>query len=65
MPNDFVDTFNSVIPSHIMKFIVWHDVDDSDEEVSDEEVQYEEEEVEEDVVEPEHFYINKNHRFNK
>ena len=51
MPNDFVDTFNSIIPSHIMKFILWHDVDDSDADVQQEdEGQYFEEEDEvEDV----------------
>ena len=26
-------TFNNIIRSHIMKFITWHDVDDSDEDV--------------------------------
>ena len=50
MPNDFVDTFNSIIPSHIMKFILWQDADDfADVEVQDEEGQYSEEE--EDVEE--------------
>ena len=56
-------TFNNLIPSHSMKFIVWHDVDDSDEEVSDEEVQYEDDEVE-DVAVQEHFYINRNQHSN-
>ncbi len=45
-------TFNNLIPSHSMKFILWHDVDESDEGVQEEdEDQYSDEEDEvEDVV---------------
>ena len=51
MPNDFVDTFNSIIPSHIMKFILWHEDADSDADVQQEdEDQYSEEDEEEDEV---------------
>ena len=59
------DTFINLIPSHIMKFIKWHDADEiSDVDEAESEQPLEDEEVE-DVAEPEHFYINKNHRFNK
>ena len=65
MPNDFVDTFNNLIPSHIMKFIKWQDEEDEslDEDEAEQEQLRDEGEVE-DVVEPEHFYINKNHHSN-
>ena len=43
-------TFNNLIPSHSMKFILWHDVDESEGEVQDE-GQYSEED--EDVEEVE------------
>ncbi len=50
MPNDFVDTFNSIIPSHIMKFIKWRDV-----EAEQEPEQYsEEEDVPEDEEAPDY-----------
>ena len=52
MPNDFVDTFNSIIPSHIMKFILWHEDADSDADVQQEdEDQYSEEDEDVDEVE--------------
>ena len=63
MPNDFVDTFNSIIPSHIMKFIIWQDDVDSDVDEAEPEQSYEDDEVE-DVVEPEDSYIIKNLLFN-
>ncbi len=51
MPNDFVDTFNSIIPSHIMKFILWHDDEESDVDVQQEdEDQYSEEDEDEEEV---------------
>ncbi len=51
MPNNFVDTFNSIIPSHLMKFILWQDADDfADAEVQDE-GQYSEEDEDVDEVE--------------
>ena len=50
MPNDFVDTFNSIIPSHLMKFILWHDVDESADVEAEEDDQYSEEEEEEEEV---------------
>ena len=52
MPNDFVDTFNNLIPSHIMKFILWQDEEDSDVEYQDEEHPLDDEE-EEGVLESE------------
>ncbi len=50
MPNDFVDTFNSIIPSHLMKFILWQDVDDSADEVAREDDPYSEEDEDVDEV---------------
>ena len=45
-------TFNNLIPSHLMKFILWHDADDSaDAEVQDEGVPYSEEDEEGEEVE--------------
>ena len=48
-----VVTFNNLIPSHLMKFILWHDVDESEgvqEEEGDPYSEEEEEEEEVDVV---------------
>ena len=59
-------TLNNLIPSHIMKFILWHEDEDSDVEQSDEELQSEDEDEEvEDVVELVHFSKNKNLVSNK
>ena len=44
-------TFNNLIPSHLMKFILWHDVDDSEGEVQDEGQYLDEEEEGEEVAE--------------
>ena len=64
MPDNFIDTFNSIIPSHIMKFILWHEDADLDAEYQDEEPPYEEEGEEEEAVHV-HFSKNKNLVFNK
>ena len=52
MPNDFVDTFNNLIPSHIMKFILWHEdaVLDADAQQEDEDQYSEEDEDVEEVA---------------
>ena len=47
-------TFNNLIPSHSMKFILWQDVDDSaDEEAQDEDHSEYEDDEDEDVAEVE------------
>ncbi len=67
MPDYFVDTFNNVTPSHIMKFIKWQDEEDSDVEYQDVERPYsdEEEEVDEGVQDFEDLPKDRNLLFNK
>ncbi len=66
MPDNFVDTFNNVIPSHLMKFILWQDEEDLDVEVQDEPLYSDEEdEVAVDVlVDSEDLPEDKNLLFN-
>ena len=47
-------TFNNLIPSHSMKFILWHDVDESDAEVEDADDPYSDEDEEEEEVDVVH-----------
>ncbi len=63
--NLIYDRFINLIPSHIMKFIVWHeDAEYSDVDEAEQEQPHEDEGEEDEAVQ-EHFYINRNLVFNK
>ncbi len=63
---NLIDTFNNLIPSHLMKFLNWQDDEVLDAEYPDVERPYsdEEEEVDEDVQDFEDLPEDKNLLFN-